>query len=269
MTSGPAYPVADDRGEILGGENLRQPLGERRAYAAPYESVTFSLTMRAGRELTVTLAAQPVFDLGRSTPVSRRIRRIVRHRGGETALAAWGRRTLEATDLKRIDLQSLKHGLDLLHMGSEDTGVLPVFWRTVASSGARFALLCAELRHASGSGNILVEVMGGLEQSSPALISEAADQLEAKALGMILHVAPDAGLVRRFAGIRARCLAIDFAGVAHEEPREWLAAQHLIATARDTCSQVILLNLRPDRGLAAHAAGATHAVFAGMEAITI
>ncbi|MBU3970994.1 MAG: hypothetical protein KKG54_09350, partial [Alphaproteobacteria bacterium] len=39
----------------------RAPLGERRAYAAPYESLTFTLVTRARRELTVTLAAQPVF----------------------------------------------------------------------------------------------------------------------------------------------------------------------------------------------------------------
>jgi hypothetical protein len=43
------------------------PLGERRAYAAPYESLTFSLVTRARRELAVTLAAQPVFDLSRSS----------------------------------------------------------------------------------------------------------------------------------------------------------------------------------------------------------
>ena len=43
----------------------------------------------------------------------------------------------------------------------------------------------------------------------------------------------------------------------------------LIGAARDACPQVMLLNLRPDRGLAAQAAGATHAVFAGMDAITV
>ncbi|KQY70096.1 hypothetical protein ASD25_13590 [Brevundimonas sp. Root1423] len=223
---------------------------------------------RAGRELTVTLAAQPVFDLDRSTPVSRRIRRSVRHRGGESALAALGRRTLEPVDLKRIDLQTLNHGLDLLHLGPQDTGVLPAFWRTVASSRGRFALLCSEL-HGSVPGNLLVEVMGGLEQAPPEMIDESIGHFETAALGVVLHVAPDPGLVRRLAGVRARCLAIDFAGVAHDGPREWQSAQDLIAAARQTCNQVLLLNLRPDRGLAAQAAGATHAVFAGMEAITV
>jgi len=57
--------------------------------------------------------------------------------------------------------------------------------------------------------------------------------------------------------------------VAHDGPLEWKAAHELIAAARQACGQVMLLNLRPDRGLAAQAAGATHAVFAGMDAITI
>lgn len=269
MTLVSAYPATDDRGESRPGDNAYAPLGQRRAHDAPYDSLTFSLVTRAGRELAITLAAQPVFDLDRSIPVSRRVRRIVRHRGGESALAALGRRTLEPTDLKRIDLQTLSHGLELLHMGPEDVGLLPAFWRTVASSRGRFALLCTELQHGSTPGNLLVEVMGGLEQAPPEAVDEAISHFEAEAMGVILHIAPDPGLVRRLAGVRARCLAIDFAGVAHDGPLEWRAAHELIATARQTCDQVMLLNLRPDRGLAAQAAGATHAVFAGMEAITV
>lgn len=247
----------------------RSPLGERRSYAAPYESLTFTLVTRARRELTVTLAAQPVFDLSRSVPISRRIRRTVRHRGGETALAAPGRRTLEPMDLKRIDLQTLSHGLDLLHLGADDSGVLPAFWRTVASSGGRFALLCTELQHGAAPGALLVEVMGGLEQAPPETIDEALAHFETAALGVILHIAPDPGAARRLADVRARCLAIDFAGVAHESARDWLDAAALIGAAREACPQVMLLNLRPDRGLAAQSAGATHAVFAGMDAITV
>ena len=245
------------------------PLGERRSHAAPYESLTFSLVTRARRELTVTLAAQPVFDLGRSIPVSRRIRRTVRHRGGAGALAALGRRTLEPMDLKRIDLQTLNHGLDLLHLGPDDSGVLPAFWRTVASSGGRFALLCTELQHGAAPGALLVEVMGGLEQAPPETVDEALAHFETAALGVILHIAPDAGAARRLTGVRARCLAIDFAGVAHESPRDWQDAAALISTAREACPQVMLLNLRLDRGLAAQTAGATHAVFTGMDVITV
>lgn len=256
-----------DAEDTRGGSQV--PLGERRAYAAPYESLTFSLVTRARRELAVTLAAQPVFDLSRSIPVSRRIRRTVRHRGGEHALAALGRRTLEPMDLKRIDLQTLNHGLDLLHLGADDSGVLPAFWRTVASSGGRFALLCTELQHGAAPGTLLVEVMGGLEQVPPEAVDEAIAHFETAALGVILHIAPDAGVARRLAGVRARCLAIDFAGVAHETTHDWLDATGLIGTARDACPQVMLLNLRPDRGLVAQTAGASHAVFAGMNEIKV
>lgn len=243
-------------------------LGERRAYGAPYDSLAFPLVTRAGRELTVTLAAQPVFDLNTSKPVSRRIRRRVRHHGGESLLGL-GRRSLDVVDLKRIDLQTLKHGLDLLRLGAHDTGVLPAFWRTVASSGGRFALLCNELQHEAKAGSLLIEIMGGLEQAKTESVVEAISQFETAALGLILHIAPDAGSARRLAGVPAQCLAIDFAGVEHEGARHWQAAAALIGAARMACSQVMLLNLRPDRGLAAQTAGATHAVFAGMEAVTV
>lgn len=244
-------------------------IGERRSYAAAYESLTFTVLTRARRELVVTLAAQPVFDLVRSAPVSRRIRRSVRHRGGESALIGLGRRTLEPADLVRIDTETLKNGLDLLRLGVNDSGVLPAFWRTVASSAGRFDLLCAELQHESAPGALLVEVMGGLEQAPPDAIREAIQHFETGSLGMILHIAPDPVAALRLSQVRAHCLAIDFAGVEHESAREWQAAAQLIGACRQACPQLMLLNLRPDRGLAAQAAGATHAVFAGMEAVVI
>ena len=244
------------------------PSPERRAYATPYESLTFSLTTRAKRELTVTLAAQPVFDLARSVPVSRRIRRTIRHQGGERALMGLGRRTLEPVDLQRIDLQTLHQGLDMLRLGSNDSGVLPVFWRTVATSRGRFALLCAEMQHERG-GTLLVEVMGGLEQAPPETVQSAIGHFETETQGAILHISPDIGSVRRLAGVTARCLSLDFAGVSHENARDWAQAAQLIEVSRQVCGQVMLLNLRPDRGLAAQHAGATHAVFADMGAITL
>ncbi|MDY6924203.1 MAG: hypothetical protein SWI22_09635 [Pseudomonadota bacterium] len=244
-------------------------IGERRSYAAPYESLTFTIMTRARRELVVTLAAQPVFDLARSTPVARRIRRSVRHRGGESALIGLGRRTLEPADLIHIDTQTLKNGLDLLRLGSEDSGVLPAFWRTVASSGGRFDLLYEEMQHDAAPGTLLVEVLGGLEQAPPEAVQEAIQHFERGSLGMILHIAPDPGAALRLSRAGAHCLAIDFAGVEHESAYEWHAAAQLIGAARQACPQLMLLNLRPDRGLAAQAAGATHAVFAGMDAVVV
>ena len=238
------------------------------AYAAAYESLTFSLVSRARRELSITLAAQPVFDLKTGVAVSRRIRRCVRHAGGEAALAR-GRGALDATDLRRIDLQTLKHGLDLLRLERSDSGVVPAFWRTIASSGGRFALLCAELQHGGAPGALLVEVMGGLEQAPPEAVADAIGHFETAAMGVVLHVAPDAQVVRRLTGAHAQCLALDFAGVAHDGPADWQEAADLIAAGRDACAQVLLLNLRPERARDARTAGATHAVFAGLEPIRV
>lgn len=269
MAGVPEYPKSSEFQADAEAQNGSSSMAERRAYATPYESLTFSMVTRARRELTVTLAAQPVFDLGRSVAVSRRIRRTVRHHGGQAALFALGKRTLDVVDLKRIDLQTLKHGLELLHHGMNDSGVLPAFWRTVASSGGRFALLCTELQHGPPRGGLLVEVVGGLEQTPPEAIAEAVSHFATESMGVILHIAPDISAAQRLSGVPAHCLAIDFAGVEHESACDWEMAQRLIAVARQICPQVLLLNLRPDRGLAAHAAGATHAVFADMDAVTV
>ena len=154
-----------------------------------------------------------------------------------------------------------------MRLDANDSGVIPAFWRTVASSGGRFALLCAEMQHESAPGTLLVEIMGGLEQASPEDIQATIEHCETGALGVILHIAPDPDCARRLAQIRAQCLAIDFAGVEHESARDWLRAVDLIDAGRRASPRLMLLNLRPDRGLAAQAAGATHAVFAGMDAV--
>lgn len=242
---------------------------DRRAYGSACESLTFPFVTQARRELSVTLAAQPVYDLEKFAPVGRRLRRIVRHRGGEAALVAMGNRTLEATDLKRIDLQTMGHGLDLLHPMIDETVVLPAFWRTVATSQGRFALAYAGQQFDGRRGTLLIEVMGGPETAAPEALAETIVHFETQKLGVVLHMAPDIDLAGRLAGARAGCLAIDFAGVDHDSSRSWAAAESLITTARESAPRLLLLNLRPEWGRAAAAVGATHAVFAHMTARSV
>ena len=269
MRNEPGLPVLLDRAPVSDGRSETfAPVGERRAYAAPGESLTFAVLTRAGRELIVTLTTQPVFDLALSAPVARRIRRTVRHRGGESALTSLARRTLEPGDLESIDLQTLGKGRDLLRLGAHDSGVLPAFWRTVAAGGG-YAPACVELQNQIAPAALLVEIMGGIEHAPPEAVRSAMAQFGSRSAALILHIAPDPAAAWRLAPVRAQCLLIDFAGVEHEHARDWGAAAQLIGAARQACPQVMLLNLRPDRGLAAQAAGATHAVFAGMQAVTI
>ena len=167
MRNEPGLPVLLDRAPVSDGRSETfAPVGERRAYAAPGESLTFAVLTRAGRELIVTLTTQPVFDLALSAPVARRIRRTVRHRGGESALTSLARRTLEPGDLESIDLQTLGKGRDLLRLGAHDSGVLPAFWRTVAAGGG-YAPACVELQNQIAPAALLVEIMGGSNTRRP------------------------------------------------------------------------------------------------------
>lgn len=244
-------------------------LPARHAYGSACESLTFPFVTQARRELSVTLAVQPVYDLEQFAPVGRRLRRIVRHRGGEAALVAMGNRTLEAADLKRIDLQTMGHGLELLHPTIDETVVLPAFWRTVATTQGRFALAYAGLPFDGRRGTLLIEVMGGPETAAPEALAETIAHFETQRLGVVLHMAPDIDLARRLAEARAGCLAIDFAGVDHDSSRSWAAAEALITMAREAAPRLLLLNLRPEWARAAVAVGATHAVFAQMTARTV
>jgi hypothetical protein len=234
----------------------------RQAFGAPYESITFSTATRGRTDLTITLAAQPVFELASSTPVSRRLRRSLR-RCGEPTL--FERKTLDVEDLRRIDALTLQHGLELLRLGPGDCGIIPAFWRSLTENRESYALRCAEAQHSPYGGSLLLEVVGGPEQAAIETIDDILGRFETGSRGLILHIAPDVGAALRLRGVRVSCLAIDFAGVAHDGARDWQTAVDLIAAARQVCAQVLLINLRPETALGAQAAGATHAVFANLE----
>jgi len=233
------------------------------------QQANFELVTRGRRGLAVSLIAQDIVALDSGQAVSRRVRRIIRHTGGEAGLNLFGRGTLEGADLRRIHLQTLRIGLDLLRRTPGLTGVLPVVWRTLATSHGRFALLYAGTNDETRPAGLSMEIMGGTETSRLDAVADVIEQFQSGPIGMILHAAPDIGIVRQAAATRASCLCLDFAGVDHLSPEGKAEARDLIATARRVAPTVLLVNLRPDWAPAAHEAGATHAVFAPMEPLSL
>jgi hypothetical protein len=249
---------------IAGETGLSRPSRHFDSQQAGFELVT-----RGRRALAISLIAQDVVDLDSGQAVSRRVRRIIRHTGGEAGLNLFGRGTLEGADLRRIDLQTLRIGLGLLRRTPGLSGVLPVFWRTLATSHGRFALLYAGTNDEARPTRLSLEIMGGTETSRLEAVADVVEQFQSSPIGMIVHTAPDRGIIRHVAETRATCLCLDFAGVDHLSPEGKSEARDLIAVARQTAPTVLLVNLRPDWAPAAHEAGATHAVFAPMERLSL
>jgi len=248
---------------------IRATREEARRFTSPERSgVTFSVMARHGSELAVSLAARPVHDLLRGTVVGHRLDRTVRRRGGEAALRWAGRATLDPGDLKRIDVQTLRHGMDLLSSTPDGIGIAPAFWRTVTTSPGRLALLYAGLETEADPHKLLVELRGGAEHASTREIVEVLKHLEGQRRRTIVHASPIVGQLQRLAEAQPPGVAIDFAGVETGSAAAWSGAAGLIAAARAAAPSVLLLGLPTDRGEAAAAAGATHAVFAAMQGLT-
>ncbi len=233
------------------------------------QQANFELVTRGRRGLAVSLIAQDIVALDSGQAVSRRVRRIIRHTGGEAGLNLFGRGTLEGADLRRIDLLTLRIGIDLLRRTPGLTGVLPVFWRTLATSHGRFALLYAGTNDETRPAGLSMEIMGGTETLRLEAVAEVIEQFQSGPIGMILHAAPDMGIVRQAVQAGASCLCLDFAGVDHLSPEGKAGARDLIATARQVAPTVLLVNLKPEWAPAAHEAGATHAVLAPMEPLSL
>ncbi len=253
------------RDPFAGGVTL-----DRDPYAALETDTRFGLVTRSGREMRVTLAAQPVFEFERRVMVGHRIRREVRHVGGRSAFSMLGRRALEGADLKRIDVEALRQGLGLLRLDRDQMGVAPVFWRTVSTAAGRLALALPDDAgpHAPRRGLVL-EVIGGLETQAPDGLGEMLEAFSESQRTVFLHAAPDVDTVRRLGRVKPDGLTLDLAGVDHTGPRGWERARRLIGTAREAAPKVMLLTLRPDLGEAARAAVATHAVFGAMREVVV
>jgi len=238
---------------------------DRGPYAPLEAHASFGLVTRSGREMLVRLAAQPVFDVQRRVIVGHRIRREVRHVGDRSAFSMLGRRALEGADLKRIDVEALRHSLPLLRPDRDQVGMAPVFWRTVSSAAGRLALALPE-----DTGNRLVlEVIGGLETQRPEGLAEMLEAFAEARRTVFLHAAPDVDMVRRLGRVSPDGLTLDLAGVDHTGARGCERARRLIGVAREAAPKVMLLTLRPDLGEAARAAGATHAVFGAMREVVV
>lgn len=266
----PGGAVLTGRGDTpYQGAGFSQPAPEKRSFtSAPAKSLTFPVVTAARRELSVTLTPQTVFDLSRRAAVGFRLARSLRRVGGDAMHDGLGRARLEPTDLKRIDSETLRHGRDLLDLENGATGVVPAFWRTVATGPGRVALLYAGLRAEVDAGRLLVEVVGLDDRAALSGVMEASSHLEAQRRGVVLHAAPFAASVARLAAASPRCICLDFAGVETQGPIAWQQAANLIVAARGASGHVLLVNLPPERGEAAAMAGATHAVFRDMDRLT-
>lgn len=247
------------------GPGRARALDPRGFEPTPARSLTFPFVTGQRRELSVTLTPRPVFDLARRQAVGVRLARVVRRSGREGALAGLSRGPLEVADLKRIDVDTLRHGMGLFEADQAATGVVPAFWRTVAAARGRFALLYAGLEVEVDAGRLLVEVVGLGDSVDLEELKSACGQLEAQRRGVVLHAPPDAASVTRLGAIRPRCIGLDFAGVETQGQVGWQGAVTLISAARAAAENVLLVNLPPDKGEAAAAAGATHAVFCPMQ----
>lgn len=239
-----------------------------RAYGPAVERLSFSLVTRSRGALVVVLSAEPVFDLTRRTMVGQRLRRAVAPTRRFGLLSGWTRRTPDPADQKRIDIKTQHRGAELLRLDGDAVGVMPVFWRTASTVSGRFALNALAPR-SSAQASLLYELTGGVETAAIASLCEALDAMEERGRGVILNVAPDVRAIRRLAPARAEGLTLDFTGLRHHTARDWDAACRLIEAAAQGTTRVVVLNLSPDRGEAAAAVGATHAVLSALRPIRV
>lgn len=236
------------------------------AELAPVPAATphtaFDFISREGRRFSISLTAEPLFELRRLQPIAGYVRihtRPVAPGRGETQLRD---HLSNGDDALRLESMAFRRSIVMLQDCHAEMGVCTLSWR-MAISGAPFSALSSGLKSAFDAKSHVIAELTDI----PAGVRRTA----------LRRVVSDIGERRRSvtARIPAESEALDsirdcgFRGVVMSEDAKalktqagWLRFAALVEMAAQIAPTVVIDGAAPEQAEALAKAGATHAVFA-------
>jgi hypothetical protein len=258
-TADTAYHRALDEGRSW---SPRQEHPELAPQPVAVPHTHFDFVSKEGRRFSVSLAAEPVFELRRLQPIAGYLRihaQPISPGRHETRLRD---HLSNPDDALRLESMSFRRGIVMLQEAEAEMGVMPLSWR-MAISGAPFSALSSGLRSAFDAKTHVIAELSDI----PAGVRRAA----------LRRVVGDIAERRRSvcARIPAESEALDavrdcgFRGVimpadvkAMKTQAGWQRFAALVEVAARIAPTVIVDGAPPEQAEALTKAGATHAVFA-------
>jgi hypothetical protein len=231
--------------------------------------ITYPLTTRSGRELSVSLTLKPVFSLAKGEPSAVRLVEEIRTAaGGLRVLEPAERARLDLIDIERLDCEAYHRGLKLIEDSGAAAGVIPTSYRTLARAQGRFAYLSACLQapvteHAAVFAEI-TDVDAGTPRER---LAEVAALIGTHRRGVMVRLDRDPrSLPMLLADLNVAGAVIDAAGL---DAAGWPPFRSYLRAVRSVVRTVLLDRLDPTWSISARDWGATHAVFAPYQGVTI
>ena len=222
----------------------------------------FDFISREGRRFSVSLTAEPVFELRRLQPIAGYVRihtRPVTPGRGETHLRD---HLSNSADALRLESMAFRRGIVLLQDGHAEMGVTSLSWR-MAISGAPFSALSSGLKPAFDAKTHVVaeltDIPAGVRRTAlRRVVSDIADRR--RSVCARIPAESEAIDSVRDCGFRGLILPIDAKALKNQGGWQRLIA--LTTLAAQTAPTVVIDGAPPEQAEALAKAGATHAIFA-------
>jgi hypothetical protein len=240
----------------------REPGAAETAPPAPTPHSAFDFVSREGRRFSVTLNAEPVFELRRLQPIAGYVRihtRPVSPGRGETQLRD---RLSNGDDALRLESMAFRRGIVLLQDCHAEMGVTPLSWR-MAISGAPFSALSSGLKPAFDAKTHVVaeltDIPAGVRRTAlRRVVSDIADRRRS----VCARIPAESEAIDSVSDCGFHGLVLPVEAKASKAQGAWQRFVALVAQAAQTAPTVVIDGAPPEQAEALAKAGATHAIFA-------
>jgi hypothetical protein len=221
----------------------------------------FDFISREGRRFSVSVTAEPVFELRRLQPIAGYVRvhtRPVAPGVGETHLHDHLSNTADAL---RLESMAFRRGVVLLQDCHAEMAVAPLSWR-MAISGAPFSALSSGLKTFDAKTHIVAELTdipaGARRTALRRVVSDIADRRRS----VCARIPAESEAIDSVSDCGFRGLILPIDAKTLKSQGGWQRFEALVALAAQTAPTVLVDGAPPEQAQALAKAGATHAIFA-------
>jgi hypothetical protein len=258
--------VADAAYHAFDEQRSWSPRGPGEAELAPVPAPAphsaFDFVSREGRRFSVSLSAEPVFELRRGRPIAGYVRvhaRPVSPGVGETRLSG---HLSNGDDALRLESMSFRRGIVLLQDCHAEMGVCTLSWR-MAISGAPFSALSSGLKTAFDAKTHVIaeltDIPAGVRRTAlRRVVSDIADRRRS----VCARVPAESEALDAISDCGFRGVIMAAGAKTRKSQAEWQRLSAVVSLAAQLAPTVIVDGVPPEQAEALHLAGATHAIFA-------
>ena len=236
-------------------------VAEHAPLPAATPHTAFDFISREGRRFSVSITAEPVFELRRLQPIAGYVRihtRPVAPGRGETHLRD---HLSNSADALRLESMAFRRGVVLLQDCHAEMAVAPLSWR-MAISGAPFSALSSGLKTFDAKTHIVAELTDIPAGARRTALRRVVSDIAERRRSVCARIPAESEAIDSVSDCGFRGLILPIDAKMLKSQGGWPRFTALVGLAAQTAPTVVVDGAAPEQAEALAKAGATHAIFA-------